>query len=459
MEQGRILTVKGIAYSLASLLPGIDIRPYEGGQFAIIFLSPIDCHRVFSPRDGRLEEVVHVPGSRLLVHPPFQRPEYPVYTLNERVILRLSTDAGPCLVVMVAGWGVGNITLPLAPGFRSGSRRVRVLSARTRPPPSKRGDWIATFELGSTVVLIASSSPEATPLVSPNERGPLWTARPSDSPRPPSLSDREIEAGEAGQTARGRGGRPGKASCSSPVSATPSRPTSRLRGRSAGHRRARNSRESMPSSVAGRRARQPRPGDRSDSLILFIGPRLTEARSPRAGRDCWPSRVDRRRDSSASSAASGSTSTTPTPRRPRTTSSPGSKELPARVVVFRPGHVLSPHSAREPAPPALRPVLSHDPGMPVLLLHRGGGALRRDRGGAARRRRDRPSGRRMARSEEPRARSRPAGPSASGPGLHAPGRERPLARRAHPSIGASPGRRSLATRHCDGPLLAATSAS
>ena len=78
VERGRLLTVKGIAYSLASLLPDIDVRPYEGGQFAIIFLSPIDCHRVFSPRDGRLEEVVHVPGARLLVHPPFQRAEYPV---------------------------------------------------------------------------------------------------------------------------------------------------------------------------------------------------------------------------------------------------------------------------------------------------------------------------------------------------------------------------------------------
>ena len=94
VEHGRLLTVKGIDYSLSSLLPDIDIAPYEGGQFAIIFLSPIDCHRVFSPQDGRLEEVVHVAGARLLVHPPFQRAEYPVYTLNERMIFRLSGETG-----------------------------------------------------------------------------------------------------------------------------------------------------------------------------------------------------------------------------------------------------------------------------------------------------------------------------------------------------------------------------
>jgi phosphatidylserine decarboxylase len=173
VDGGKLVTVKGIAYSLRSMLAGIDIGPYEGGWFAIIFLSPIDCHRVFSPLDGRFEEAVHVPGARLLVHPPFQKAEYPVYTLNERMILRLAADAGSCLVVMVAGWGVGNITLPLAPGFRAGSRSRsrRVESHRwASPPPVERGSWIATFELGSTVVLITSSSPEATPLVSPNEK-------------------------------------------------------------------------------------------------------------------------------------------------------------------------------------------------------------------------------------------------------------------------------------------------
>ena len=169
VEGGRLITVKGIEYSVGSLLADGDARPYEGGHFAIIFLSPIDCHRVFSPLDGRLEEVVHVPGARLLVHPPFQRAEFPVYTLNERMIFRISACAGSCAVVMVAGWGVGTITLPLAPGFRPGSRRVE--SHRWASPPEiERGGWIATFELGSTVVLITSSSPEAMPLVFPNEK-------------------------------------------------------------------------------------------------------------------------------------------------------------------------------------------------------------------------------------------------------------------------------------------------
>ncbi len=169
VEPGRLLTVKRVPYLLESLVPEVDIHPYEGGQFAIMFLSPIDCHRVFSPQDACLEEIVHVAGSRLLVHPPFQRAEFPVYTLNERVIFRLSTDVGSCLVVMVAGWGVGNITLPFATKSRLGSRHAEVIR-RTLPRSVKRGDWFATFELGSSIVLITSSSLSATPLVSPNAR-------------------------------------------------------------------------------------------------------------------------------------------------------------------------------------------------------------------------------------------------------------------------------------------------
>ena len=75
-----------------SMLAGLDPAPFDGGQFAIIFLSPVDCHRVFSPDDGWLDEVVHVPGARLLVHPPFQSERFPVYTLNERMIFRIAAS-------------------------------------------------------------------------------------------------------------------------------------------------------------------------------------------------------------------------------------------------------------------------------------------------------------------------------------------------------------------------------
>src|SRR5262249_20754814 len=144
----RLVTIKGVEYTLGSLIPGIDTRDFRGGHFGIFFLSPADCHRLFSPQDGRIEEVVHVPGYRLLVHPPYQRKEYPVFALNERVVLRFSTPLGACVLVLVAGWGVGNVTLPFDSTFRPRRRRI-VRKAYTPPVAVRRGEWIATFELGS----------------------------------------------------------------------------------------------------------------------------------------------------------------------------------------------------------------------------------------------------------------------------------------------------------------------
>jgi phosphatidylserine decarboxylase len=85
------------------------------------------------------------------------------------VIFRFMTALGPCLMVMVAGWGVGNITLPGAPQFRPRSRAA-ARHAFVPPAAVKRGDWVATFELGSTVVLLTPPAAGVTALVSPNDK-------------------------------------------------------------------------------------------------------------------------------------------------------------------------------------------------------------------------------------------------------------------------------------------------
>jgi phosphatidylserine decarboxylase len=153
LDEGQLLTVKGIDYRLDQLVPGINLNRYQGGGYAVFFLSPADCHRVFAPAAGALHQLTHVPGLRLLVHPPFQRPEYPVFTLNERLILRLACRGHEYLMVMVAGWGVGHITHPFATGLRPHKRRIA--TANFDPPRSvAQGEWLATFELGSTVILL-----------------------------------------------------------------------------------------------------------------------------------------------------------------------------------------------------------------------------------------------------------------------------------------------------------------
>ncbi|REJ65415.1 MAG: phosphatidylserine decarboxylase [Planctomycetota bacterium] len=169
VDQQAELTVKGTKYSVGSLLADTDETPFRGGRYAIFFLSPADCHRVFAPQDGMLEEICHVPGRRLLVHPPYQREEYPVFTLNERVVMRFSTNFGPMAVVMVAGWGVGNITHPFSTGLKRRSRLVQRRRFKD-PRPVERGEWIGTFELGSTVILLTSPHEALMPLIAAEDK-------------------------------------------------------------------------------------------------------------------------------------------------------------------------------------------------------------------------------------------------------------------------------------------------
>jgi phosphatidylserine decarboxylase len=169
LQDGTLLTVKGIDYSLESLLPGMEIDRFRNGAFTIFFLSPADCHRVFSTASGTINEIRHVPGRRLLVHPPYQRKEFPVFTLNERVIIRLTTNVGDCVMVMVAGWGVGNITHPFDAPLRI-SRRRMTRHEFSPPRPVDRGEWIATFELGSTVILITEPRTGIAPAIARDEQ-------------------------------------------------------------------------------------------------------------------------------------------------------------------------------------------------------------------------------------------------------------------------------------------------
>jgi len=169
IEGDTILTAKGIDYTLSSLCPDLQIDRYHNGRYAILFLSPVDCHRVFSPQAGCVEEVIHVPGSRLLVHPPFQRKEYPTFTLNERMIFRIETPLGSCLVIMVAGWGVGDITLPWDPDFRCSSRNI-TRKEYDNPPVLECCDWLATFNLGSTAIVITEPNDRSRVLVTDDEQ-------------------------------------------------------------------------------------------------------------------------------------------------------------------------------------------------------------------------------------------------------------------------------------------------
>ncbi|MCE9594650.1 MAG: archaetidylserine decarboxylase [Planctomycetes bacterium] len=145
IENGSILQAKGRPYAVEELL---GLAPGEhdlsGGHAWTVYLSPRDYHRVHSPVAGRLEEVRWFDGARYSVAPKVLERREKVLSINERAVLRLATEHGPLWLVMVGALNVG---------------RIRVVGVENETPGAPRrfgrGEELARFEMGSTVVLVA----------------------------------------------------------------------------------------------------------------------------------------------------------------------------------------------------------------------------------------------------------------------------------------------------------------
>ena len=147
---GEII-VKGQPYDArALLLSDAAAERYRGGEFAVIYLSPRDYHRVHVPAKGRLLEVRSAAGELFPVNSISERHIPQFLTRNRRVAIELTTEhLGHITLVMVAAMIVGRITVTGvdAPDVPFGT------IIPEEPRALDRGDEIGIFHLGSTVVL------------------------------------------------------------------------------------------------------------------------------------------------------------------------------------------------------------------------------------------------------------------------------------------------------------------
>jgi phosphatidylserine decarboxylase len=88
IDVGSTLRIKGRAYSVGELLADRWAGSlYAGGQFAVIYLSPRDYHRVHAPVDGRVRSVRHVPGTLFPVNAIGLQHVPKLFARNERVVV------------------------------------------------------------------------------------------------------------------------------------------------------------------------------------------------------------------------------------------------------------------------------------------------------------------------------------------------------------------------------------
>ncbi len=157
IEFDQVFQAKGHFYSTTALVGGdraLAAR-FENGDFATIYLSPRDYHRIHMPCAGRLTQMIHVPGELFSVNPATARGVPGLFARNERVVCVFDTDHGPMVLTLVGATIVGSMATTWH-GVVNPPRAKQVREWRydDKDIRFQQGDEMGRFLLGSTVVML-----------------------------------------------------------------------------------------------------------------------------------------------------------------------------------------------------------------------------------------------------------------------------------------------------------------
>jgi len=153
----RVFQAKGQSFSLSELLggEGSTTAPFANGEFATIYLSPKDYHRIHMPMAGTLRQMIHVPGKLFSVNPVTAENVPNLFARNERVVCIFDTDSGPLAMVLVGAMIVGSVETRWAGVVVPGSRQVTSTRYEGEQAVSfQKGEEMGRFRLGSTVIMV-----------------------------------------------------------------------------------------------------------------------------------------------------------------------------------------------------------------------------------------------------------------------------------------------------------------
>jgi len=157
ISNGQIIQAKGHHYSVQELL-GDDAeaaQQFENGQFATIYLSPKDYHRLHMPLTGQLTQMLHIPGRLFSVNNTTANAVPKLFARNERVVCYFDTVAGPMALILVGAIFVSSVETQwhgvVTPPSVTKIRRWQY------PPQAvqlEKGAEMGRFNMGSTIIVL-----------------------------------------------------------------------------------------------------------------------------------------------------------------------------------------------------------------------------------------------------------------------------------------------------------------
>ncbi|QSQ26243.1 phosphatidylserine decarboxylase [Pyxidicoccus parkwayensis] len=153
-DEGRCLQAKGIEYTVDELLGDSEAaKPFHGGAWTTIYLSPRDYHRIHAPLGGTITGYAYIPGEFWPVNPASVKNKQSLFCVNERLVTYLDTVAGKCAVVKVGATCVSRIKASYDDVLTHSGKPGKVHRYESGFKVEKGGE-LGRFEMGSTVILL-----------------------------------------------------------------------------------------------------------------------------------------------------------------------------------------------------------------------------------------------------------------------------------------------------------------
>ncbi|KAF8566715.1 hypothetical protein P879_05303 [Paragonimus westermani] len=181
-RDGVLEQVKGVNYSLKEFLGPTSLNT---GQLVsgrklyqcVIYLSPGDCHRFYSPTEWTASTRRHFPGKLLSVRPQLAARLPGLFALNERVVYLGQWSYGFMAFAAVGATGVGGIHINADSTLTTNKKshqpiRTRSVGSAISPFIEQRlqgsmviafdkGNEFGQFRFGSTIVLVFEAPSDA----------------------------------------------------------------------------------------------------------------------------------------------------------------------------------------------------------------------------------------------------------------------------------------------------------
>nr|AKM76645.1 mitochondrial phosphatidylserine decarboxylase [Francoa sonchifolia] len=153
-----------ISLSFPKVWDPMSASPMKGLFYCVIYLKPGDYHRIHSAVDWNIHVRRHFSGRLFPVNERATRTIGNLYVENERVVLEGQWQEGFMAIAAIGATNIGSIELFIEPDLRTNRPRKKLL--HLEPPEErvyepngvglmlKKGDEVAAFNMGSTVVIV-----------------------------------------------------------------------------------------------------------------------------------------------------------------------------------------------------------------------------------------------------------------------------------------------------------------